>query len=133
MSDRHEPAIRAEAIESLLIEKGLISATAIDEVVERYNDRTGPLNGARVVARAWRDPAFKAALLADGTAAVRTVRIRRRGDGKTRRRRKHDDGTQRRRLHAVFVLSMGDAGFAATLVQGSGVSFAHRPRAASRA
>jgi nitrile hydratase len=70
MSDHHEPAIRAEAIESLLIEKGLIAASDIDEVVERYNDRIGPLNGARVVARAWRDPAFKTALLADGTAAV---------------------------------------------------------------
>jgi nitrile hydratase subunit alpha len=70
MSDDRAPAIRAEAIESLLIEKGLITASAVDEVVERYNDRTGPLNGARVVARAWRDPAFKQALLADGTAAV---------------------------------------------------------------
>jgi nitrile hydratase len=70
MSDHHEPAIRAEAIESLLIEKGLIASSDIDEVVERYNDRIGPLNGARVVARAWRDGAFKRALLADGTAAV---------------------------------------------------------------
>jgi nitrile hydratase len=70
MSDHHEPAIRAEAIESLLIEKGLIASSDIDEVVERYNDRIGPLNGARVVARAWRDPAFKQALLADATAAV---------------------------------------------------------------
>ena len=44
--------------------------SSVDEVVERYNERVGPLNGARVVARAWRDPAFKRALLADGTAAV---------------------------------------------------------------
>jgi nitrile hydratase len=70
MSDHDAPAIRAEAIESLLIEKGLLTAAAVDDVVERYNDRTGPLNGARVVARAWRDPAFKQALLADGTAAI---------------------------------------------------------------
>ena len=68
--DHSAPAIRAEAIESLLIEKGLISAADIDEVVERYNDRIGPLNGARVVARAWRDPRFKRALLEDGTAAI---------------------------------------------------------------
>jgi nitrile hydratase len=68
--ERNAAAIRAEAIESLLIEKGLITAAAVDEVVERYNERIGPLNGARVVARAWRDPAFKQALLADGTAAV---------------------------------------------------------------
>ncbi len=71
MTEEHNPAaIRAEAIESLLIEKGLITAAAVDEVVERYNERIGPLNGARVVARAWRDAAFKQALLADATAAV---------------------------------------------------------------
>ena len=70
MDDHSAPAIRAEAIESLLIEKGLISATEIDEVVERYNDRIGPLNGARVVAHAWRDPEFKRALLEDGSAAI---------------------------------------------------------------
>jgi len=70
MDDDSAPAIRAEAIESLLIEKGLISTADIDAVVERYNDRIGPLNGARVVALAWRDPQFKRELLADGTAAI---------------------------------------------------------------
>ena len=70
MSDTVAPAIRAEAIESLLIEKGLITAEAVDEVIERYNERVGPLNGARVVARAWCDPTFRRALLADATAAV---------------------------------------------------------------
>ena len=68
--ERNPAAIRAEAIESLLIEKGLITAADVDEVVERYNERIGPLNGARVVARAWRDSAFKQALLNDGTAAI---------------------------------------------------------------
>ncbi len=70
MTDEFAPAIRTEAIESLLIEKGLLSAAEVDEVVDRYNHRTGPLNGARVVARAWLDKAFKKALLEDGTAAV---------------------------------------------------------------
>ena len=68
--ERNPAAIRAEAIESLLIEKGLITSAEVDEVVERYNERIGPLNGARVVARAWRDAAFKRALLDDATAAV---------------------------------------------------------------
>ncbi len=63
-------AIRAEALESLLIEKGLMTADAVDEVIARYNDRVGPLNGAKVVAKAWTDPDFKARLLADGTAAI---------------------------------------------------------------
>lgn len=63
-------ALRAEALESLLIERGLITATAVDEVIATYNDRVGPMNGARLVARAWIDPAFKARLLADGSAAM---------------------------------------------------------------
>jgi nitrile hydratase len=67
----HEPqAIRAEALESLLIEKGLLTADAIDDVITQYNERVGPLNGARVVARAWTDPEFKQRLLADGTSAI---------------------------------------------------------------
>ena len=72
MTDHEHPpqAIRAEALESLLIEKGLLTADAVDATVEIYNERTGPLNGARLVARAWTDPAFKAKLLADGTAAI---------------------------------------------------------------
>ncbi|MEQ8859516.1 MAG: nitrile hydratase subunit alpha [Pseudomonadales bacterium] len=70
MSDASSPALRAEALESLLIERGLLSAEAVDDVIATYNDRVGPMNGARVVARAWTDPAFKARLLADGTAAI---------------------------------------------------------------
>jgi nitrile hydratase len=67
----HEPqAIRAEALESLLIEKGLLTADAIDDVITQYSERVGPLNGARVVARAWTDPEFKQRLLADGTSAI---------------------------------------------------------------
>lgn len=68
--DASPQAIRAEALESLLIERGVLNADLVDEVIATYNDRVGPMNGARVVARAWSDPAFKARLLADGTAAV---------------------------------------------------------------
>ncbi len=64
------PTLRAEALEALLIEKGLLTAETVDDVIVRYNERVGPMNGARLVARAWTDPAFKARLLADGTAAV---------------------------------------------------------------
>ncbi len=63
-------AARAEALESLLIERGLLRPEAVDEVIALYTERTGPMNGARVVARAWVSPAFRAALLADATAAV---------------------------------------------------------------
>jgi len=65
-----EAAIRAEALEALLIERGLLTADAVDAVIEQYNERVGPMNGARVVARAWVDPAYRARLLADGTAAI---------------------------------------------------------------
>src|SRR5262245_37354367 len=63
-------ALRTKALESLLIEKGLLSADAVDERISRYERDVGPLNGARVVARAWVDPAFKQRLLENGTAAI---------------------------------------------------------------
>jgi nitrile hydratase len=66
---------RARAIESLLVEKGLISTDAIDALVERYEQDIGPLKGARVVARAWVDPDFKARLLADGANTIAEVGI----------------------------------------------------------
>lgn len=63
-------SIRAQAIEALLEEKGMLDPAAIDDVIVRYNERVGPMNGARVVARAWLDPGFKSSLLSDGTAAI---------------------------------------------------------------
>ena len=65
-----EPALRTRALESLLAEKKLIDPAAVDAWIEMYRDEIGPKRGAAVVARAWRDPAFKARLLADGTAAI---------------------------------------------------------------
>ena len=65
-----EMALRTQALESLLIEKGLITTDVIDAVVRTYEQDVGPLNGARVVARAWVDPAYRERLLADGTSAV---------------------------------------------------------------
>ena len=74
--DHHIPgpdsyaALRTKALESLLVEKGILTTDVIDTVVRAYEQDIGPLNGARVVARAWVDPAYKQRLLADGTAAV---------------------------------------------------------------
>ena len=70
MSDENEQAIRAEALESILIDQGLLLPEAVDEVIVQYNERIGPMNGARVVARAWHDPEFKQRLLIDGTRAI---------------------------------------------------------------
>ena len=66
-------ALRTEAIEALLVEKGLVKSAAVDALVERYEQDIGPLRGARVVARAWTDPAFRARLLEDGMPAIREL------------------------------------------------------------
>ena len=69
------PALRMKAVESLLIEKGYLTEAAVDYVVRAYESEIGPLRGARIVARAWVDPAFRERLLADATAAARELGI----------------------------------------------------------
>ncbi len=74
-NDKHDsplsgPALRVKALESLLVEKGLVDPKTLDEIVNTYENKVGPRNGARIVARAWVDPAFKKRLLADATAAI---------------------------------------------------------------
>lgn len=64
------PALRTKALESLLVEKGLVDPAALDALVDFYENKIGPRNGARVVARAWVDPAYKQRLLSDGAAAI---------------------------------------------------------------
>src|SRR5215469_18360452 len=65
-----DPALRVKALESLLVEKGLVDRAALDVLVDAYEHKIGPRNGARVVARAWLDPEYKKRLLADGTPAI---------------------------------------------------------------
>ena len=72
---------RVRALESLLIEKGLLSTEVVDAVVQTYEKDVGPMNGAKVVARAWVDPAYKQRLLADGTAAIAELGFTGRGGG----------------------------------------------------
>ena len=62
--------LRTEALEALLTEKGLIATDAVDAAVEVFQNDVGPQNGARMVARAWVDPAYRERLLADGSAAA---------------------------------------------------------------
>src|SRR5712691_3412130 len=64
------PALRAKALESLLVEKGLVDPKALDELIDTYEKKVGPHNSARVVARAWVDPAYKQRLLTDASAAI---------------------------------------------------------------
>lgn len=65
-----DPALRVMALESLLVEKGLVDPAALDELIDTYEHKIGPRNGARVVARAWVDPEYKKRLLADPTSAI---------------------------------------------------------------
>jgi nitrile hydratase len=62
--------LRVKALESLLVEKGLVEPAALDALVDAYEHKIGPRNGARVIARAWVDPAYKRRLLQDATAAI---------------------------------------------------------------
>jgi len=65
--------IRVKALESLLVEKGLVDPAAVDALIDNYEHKVGPRNGARVVAKAWVDPGYKARLLADGTSAIQEL------------------------------------------------------------
>src|SRR5579864_8748060 len=65
-----DPALRVKALESLLVEKGLVDRAALDALVDAYEHKIGPRNGARVVARAWVDPAYKQRLLTNADNAI---------------------------------------------------------------
>jgi nitrile hydratase subunit alpha len=65
-----DPALRVKALESLLVEKGLVDPAALDALIDTYENKVGPRNGARVVARAWTDAAYKQRLLEDATSAI---------------------------------------------------------------
>jgi len=68
-----DPELRVKAIESLLLSKGLIDAKTLDELIDTYENKIGPQNGAKVVAKAWIDNDYKKRLLADATSAIREL------------------------------------------------------------
>jgi nitrile hydratase subunit alpha len=65
-----DPGLRVEALASLLTERGLLDAATVETFIKTYEQSVGPMNGAKVVAKAWTDPEYRARLLADGTAAI---------------------------------------------------------------
>ena len=132
-SELSEMQLRVRALESILTEKGYVEPAALDAIIEAYETKIGPHNGARVVAKAWSDPAFKQALLEDATAAVSTlghVKPRRRPSG---RGREHAGAPQHGRVHALLLLSVGNARAAAGLVQGRALPLPRREGPARRA
>src|SRR5947209_10254377 len=72
-SELSEMQVRVRALESILTEKGYVEPAALDAIIEAYETKIGPHNGARVVAKAWSDPGFKKALIEDATKAVGTL------------------------------------------------------------
>jgi len=72
-ADRIPPSLRTEALEQLLIERGLIDPKVLDAIIANYEINVGPLNGAKVVAKAWTDADYRRWLLADGTAAIKDL------------------------------------------------------------
>jgi nitrile hydratase len=72
-SELSETQLRVRALETILTEKGYVDPAALDAIIEAYETRIGPHNGAKVVAKAWVDPAFKQALLEDATKAIGTI------------------------------------------------------------
>lgn len=72
-SELSEMQLRVRALETILAEKGYVDPAALDRIIETYETEVGPHNGAKIVARAWVDPVFKARLLADGTEAANSL------------------------------------------------------------
>ena len=68
-----DPELRVKAVETLLLNKGLIDSKTLDELIDTYEHRIGPKNGANVVAKAWVDPEYKKRLLIDATSAIREL------------------------------------------------------------
>ena len=71
--DRISPALRTEALEQLLTERGLVDPKVMDGFIANYETNVGPLNGAKVVAKAWTDPDYRERLLAEGTSAIKEL------------------------------------------------------------
>lgn len=72
-TERLSPALRTEALEQLLTERGLVDPAVMDKFIATYETQIGPLNGAKVVARAWTDPDYKQRLLREGTSAIKEL------------------------------------------------------------
>ena len=122
--------LRVKALESLLVEKGLVDPAALDALVDTMEHKVGPRNGARVVARAWVDPAYKKRLLENAPGRDRRARLHQRAGRAHGRRGKRTQGAQPDRLHAVLLLSVAGSRASAGLVQVRALSLARRHRPA---
>ncbi len=126
-AERLPIALRTEALESILVERGLVDPKVMDGFIKNYEENVGPMNGAKVVAKAWVDPEYKARLLAEGTVGHRRAGLQG-PPGRAHRGRRADAGhPPRGRVHPVLLLPVAGAGTAAGLVQGPRLPVAHGP------
>src|SRR5262245_61830653 len=102
-SQLSETELRVRALESVLTKKGYVDPAALDLLIETYEKRIGPHNGARVVARAWADEEYKRRLLADATRAIASLGIAGFQSGAYDCCREHAAAPQHGRLHAVLL------------------------------
>ena len=116
-SDLSAVQVRVRALESALVAGGHVDPAALDALVETYETQVGPHLGARVVARAWVDEAYRARLLADATPAIAELGISGRQGEHMVAVENTAGGAQPRRVHAVLVLPVERAGAPAGLVQ----------------
>ena len=114
--DNSDLATRVEALEALLLEKHLIDAKTVDQIIEHYETNVGPLNGAKVVARAWVDPAYKQRLLKNATEAVAELGFGGPEGAHLRAVENTPDDPQRRRLYPVLLLPVARPRLAPELV-----------------
>ena len=121
------------ALETLLTEKGYVDPAALDLLIETYEKKVGPRNGARVVARAWADPEYRKRLLADATPAIAELSYAGRQGEHIVALENTPTHAQHGRLHAVLLLPVAGARPAAGLVQVGAVSLARGVRSARRA
>ena len=128
-SDLDEMTLRVRALETILLEKGYVEPAAIDALIEAYEKKIGPRNGAHVVAKAWADPKFKEWLIKDGTAAMESLGYARPLRQSPGGAGEHAQCAQHGRVHFVLLLPVGAPRPAAALVQIGALSLAHRLRA----
>ena len=119
-----DPALRVKSLESLLVEKGLVDRAALDALIDTYEHKVGPRNGAQVVAKAWIDPAYKQRLLTDPDKAIAEL-------GFGGQQGEHmvvventPEGAQHGGLHAMLLLSVARAWTSSGVVQVRALSFA---------
>ena len=133
-SELSETQLRVRALETVLTEKGYVDPAALDLLIETYETKIGPRNGARVVAKAWADPAYRARAAQGRDAGDRRARLCRPPAASTSgRAREHAEAAQHGRLHAVLLLPVAGARPAAGLVQVGALPLARGHRSARRA